>query len=33
LKEQALEELEKWREVIGATPLDNIRRALEALPD
>lgn len=33
LKKQALEELEKWREVIGAIPLDNIRRALEALPE
>lgn len=33
LKEQALEELEKWREVIGVPQLDIIHRALEQLDD
>jgi len=33
LKEQALEELNKWREVIGVPQLDTIRRALEQLPE
>jgi hypothetical protein len=33
LKEQALEELNKWREVIGVPQLDIIRNALEQLDD
>lgn len=33
LKEQALEELEKWREVIGVPQLDTIRCALEQLDE
>ena len=33
LKEQALEELEKWRVVIGVPHFNNIRRALEQLDD
>ena len=33
LKEQALEELNKWREVIGVPQLDIIRKALETIND
>ena len=33
LKEQALEELNKWREVISVPQLDIIRQALEKLND
>lgn len=33
LKEQALEELNKWSEVIGVSPLETIRRALEQLSE